>query len=171
MLAGLLVVLFGAGGMILSGGMVLHGLALYGTDLATFGFIWFVANILVGLGEEYTFRGHALRSLWWAVGWHAALDFGQLFLIGTRNGGQTPVGHLFEVIISRTGVAQRWRVGNRGGRLYGAGGHRDALSMCVRFEHGKREQAAIRLPCSRGPRRGLSNTDKLNGGGGHSCEH
>jgi hypothetical protein len=36
-------------------------------------------------------------SLWWAVGWHAAFDFGQLFLIGTRNGGMTPVGHLFEV--------------------------------------------------------------------------
>jgi hypothetical protein len=33
-------------------------------------------------------------SLWWAVGWHTAFDFGQLFLIGTRNGGQTPVGHL-----------------------------------------------------------------------------
>ena len=30
-------------------------------------------------------------------GWHAAFDFGQLFLIGTRNGGQMPVGHLFEV--------------------------------------------------------------------------
>ena len=36
-------------------------------------------------------------SLWWAVGWHAGFDFGQLFLIGTRNGGQTPVGRLFNV--------------------------------------------------------------------------
>ena len=35
-------------------------------------------------------------SLWWAVGWHAAFDFGQFFIIGTRNGGQVPVGRLFD---------------------------------------------------------------------------
>ena len=36
-------------------------------------------------------------TLWWAVGWHAAFDFGQFFLIGTHNGGQAPVGHLLAV--------------------------------------------------------------------------
>ena len=149
MLAGLLVVLFVACGMILSGAMVLHGLALHGSDLARLAFLWFLANILLGLAEEYTFRGYALQSLWrgagfwpaslittaifagdhlqkpgentmdigmifflglilclsvrktgslwWAIGWHAGFDFGQLFLIGTRNGGQTPVGRLFNV--------------------------------------------------------------------------
>ena len=149
MLAGLLVVLFVAGGMILSGAMVLHGLALHGSDLVRLTLLWFVANILLGLSEEYTFRGYALQSLWqgagfwpaalittaifagdhlekpgenaidlgmifflglilclsvrktgslwWAVGWHTGFDFGQLFLIGTRNGGQTPVGRLFNV--------------------------------------------------------------------------
>ena len=149
MLAGLLVVLFVAGAMILSGAMVLHGLALHGSDLAILMLLWFVANILIGLSEEYTFRGYGLQSLWrgagfwpaalittaifagdhlekpgenaidigmifflglilclsvrktgslwWAVGWHAGFDFGQLFLIGTRNGGQTPVGRLFNV--------------------------------------------------------------------------
>jgi len=149
MLAALLVVLFMAGAMILSGAMVLHGLALHGSELARLALLWFVANILLGLAEEYTFRGYALQSLWrgagfwpaalittaifagdhlekpgenamdigmifflglilclsirktgslwWAVGWHAGFDFGQLFLIGTRNGGQTPVGRLFNV--------------------------------------------------------------------------
>ena len=149
MLAGLLVVLFVACGMILSGAMVLHGLALHGSDLARLTLLSFVGNILIGLSEEYTFRGYALQalwrgagfwpaalittaifagdhlekpgenamdigmifflglilclsirktgSLWWAVGWHAGFDFGQLFLIGTRNGGQTPVGRLFNV--------------------------------------------------------------------------
>ncbi len=29
--------------------------------------------------------------------WHAAFDLGQLFIIDTTNGGQEPVGHLFEV--------------------------------------------------------------------------
>ena len=147
--AGLLVVLFVAAAMILSGAMVLHGLALHGSDLARLTLLWFVGNILIGLSEEYTFRGYALQalwrgagfwpaalittaifagdhlekpgenamdigmifflglilclsirktgSLWWAVGWHAGFDFGQLFLIGTRNGGQTPVGRLFNV--------------------------------------------------------------------------
>jgi len=149
MLAGMLLVVFVAGAMILTGGMALHGLAPHGSDLAKLGLLWLIANILVGIGEEYTFRGYALQSLWrgagfwpaalittaifagdhlekpgenamdigmifvlglilalsvhqtgslwWAVGWHAAFDFGQLFLIGTRNGGQMPAGHLFEV--------------------------------------------------------------------------
>jgi membrane protease YdiL (CAAX protease family) len=113
------------------------------------GLLWLVAMILVGLNEEYLFRGYALQSLWrgagfwpatliinalfagahvpkphenamdigmicvlgvalclsvrrtgslwWAMGWHAAFDFGQFFLIGTRNGGQAPVGHLLDV--------------------------------------------------------------------------
>jgi membrane protease YdiL (CAAX protease family) len=149
MFAGLLVVMFVAGAMILSGGMALHGLALHESEIARLGLLWLGANILVGIGEEYTFRGYALQSLWrgagfwpaalitsaifagdhlekpgenamdigmifflglilclsvrqtgslwWAVGWHAAFDFGQLFLIGTRNGGYMPLGHLFEV--------------------------------------------------------------------------
>jgi membrane protease YdiL (CAAX protease family) len=147
--AALLVVLFVAGAMILSGAMVLHGLALHGSDLPRLTLLWFVGNILLGVAEEYTFRGYALQtlwrgagfwpaalittaifagdhlakpgenamdigvifflglvlclsirktgSLWWAVGWHAGFDFGQLFLIGTRNGGQIPVDRLFNV--------------------------------------------------------------------------
>jgi membrane protease YdiL (CAAX protease family) len=149
MFAGLVVVMFVAGAMILTGGIALHGLALHGSEIAKLGLLWLVANVLLGIGEEYAFRGYALKllwrgagfwlaavitsaifagdhlekpgenamdigmifflglilcvsvrqtcSLWWAVGWHAAFDFGQLFLIGTRNGGHMPVGHLFEV--------------------------------------------------------------------------
>jgi membrane protease YdiL (CAAX protease family) len=149
MLAGLIAIVFLAGAMMATGGMVVHGLALNGTDLVKFFLLWFVANILIGVGEEYTFRGYALQSLWrgagfwpaalittavfagdhlekpgenfmdiamiflaglimaisvlktgslwWAVGWHAAFDFGQLFLIGTQNGGVTPIGRLFDV--------------------------------------------------------------------------
>ena len=36
-------------------------------------------------------------SLWWAVGWHAGFDLGQLFIIGTPNGGRVPQGRLFDV--------------------------------------------------------------------------
>jgi hypothetical protein len=58
MLAGLLVVVFVAGAMILTGGMALHGLALHGNEIAKLGLVWFVANVLVGVGEEYAFRGY-----------------------------------------------------------------------------------------------------------------
>ena len=33
-------------------------------------------------------------SLWLAVGFHFSFDFMQFFVIGTRNGGAQPVGHL-----------------------------------------------------------------------------
>jgi membrane protease YdiL (CAAX protease family) len=36
-------------------------------------------------------------NLWFAVGFHAAYDFMQFFVIGTPNGGQIPVGRLLEV--------------------------------------------------------------------------
>lgn len=35
-------------------------------------------------------------SLWFAVGFHTAFDFVQLFVIGTRNGGFAPVGRLLD---------------------------------------------------------------------------
>ena len=149
MLAAFLVILFVAGAMLVTGGMQIHGLALSGSELLVSMLLWLGAMILVGLNEEYLFRGYALQclwrgagfwpaalittaifaglhltkphenpidigmifalglalclsvrrtgSLWWAAGWHFAFDFGQFFLIGTRNGGQTPLGHLFDV--------------------------------------------------------------------------
>jgi hypothetical protein len=36
-------------------------------------------------------------TLWFAVGFHFAFDYMQLFIIGTPNGSQVPVGRLFEV--------------------------------------------------------------------------
>ncbi|HEY1867061.1 MAG TPA: CPBP family intramembrane glutamic endopeptidase [Candidatus Cybelea sp.] len=36
-------------------------------------------------------------SLWFGVGLHTAFDFMQIFVIGTRNGGQVPVAHLLDV--------------------------------------------------------------------------
>ena len=73
MLAGLLVVIFVAGGMIATGAMQVHGLALTGSALLWFALLWLSANLLVGLNEEYLFRGYALRVLWRGAGfWPAA---------------------------------------------------------------------------------------------------
>ena len=147
--AGLAVVTFVAAGMLVTGGMRIHGIALRGIDLITSPLLWLVGMLFVGLTEKYFFRGYALQSLWrgagfwpaalittalfaglhlvkphentidigmifalgliicisvritgslwWAIGWHAAFDFGQLFIIGTRNGGSVPQGRLFDV--------------------------------------------------------------------------
>jgi membrane protease YdiL (CAAX protease family) len=148
-IAGLAAIAFVCAGMLLTGGMRIHGIALRGGNLITSPLVWLVAMLFVGLTEEYVFRGYALQSLWratgfwpaalittaifagdhlekphenaidigmifalaiilcisvrvtgslwWAVGWHAAFDFGQLFIIGTPNGGRVPEGRLFEV--------------------------------------------------------------------------
>jgi len=137
--------------MLVTGGMHIHGIALQGTDLISSPLLWLVAMLLVGVTEEYFFRGYALQSLWrgtgfwpaalittalfaglhlvkphenaidigmifvlgliicmsvritgslwWAVGWHAAFDFGQIFIIGTPNGGRVPQGRLFDVTL------------------------------------------------------------------------
>jgi uncharacterized protein len=151
-LAGLAAIAFVEAGMLITGGMRVHGVALHGAEMITAPALWFVAMLLVGVMEEYLFRGYALQSLWrgtgfwpaalittaifagdhlekphenaidigmifalaillcisvrvtgslwWAVGWHAAFDFGQLFIIGTPNGGRVPVGRLLDVTFS-----------------------------------------------------------------------
>jgi hypothetical protein len=148
-IAGLVAIAFVGAGMLITGGMRVHGVALHGAEMITAPVLWLLAMLLVGILEEYLFRGYALQSLWrgagfwpaalitsavfagdhlekphenaidigmifalalllcisvrvtgslwWAVGWHAAFDFGQLFIIGTRNGGSVPVGRLMDV--------------------------------------------------------------------------
>jgi uncharacterized protein len=129
-------------------GMIIQGIALHGTELIVELVLWLVVMLLVGLNEEYLFRGYPLQALsrglgfwpaavllslffgaahltksgenaiditnivliglllcltlqrtgtlWLAVGFHFAFDFMQFFVIGTRNGGATPVGHLLD---------------------------------------------------------------------------
>lgn len=135
--------------MVVMGGMVVHGIALQGNALLVDTLLWLSAMLLVGLNEEYLFRGYPLQALlrgvgfwpaavllslffgaahltkpdenfidianivlfglllcltlrrtgtlWLAVGFHFAFDFMQFFVIGTRNGGAAPVGHLLNV--------------------------------------------------------------------------
>jgi uncharacterized protein len=138
-----------AGAMMASGAMVVRGLALHGGELAAGAAAWLAVMLLVGVNEEYMFRGYPLQalargmgfwpaavllslifgaahiskpnenfidianivliglllcltlqrtgSLWLAAGFHFSFDFMQFFIIGTRNGGATPVGHLLDV--------------------------------------------------------------------------
>ena len=135
--------------MLTTGAMAVSGLALHGVALVTDALLWLVAMVLVGLNEEYMFRGYPLQaltrgmgfwpaaavlsllfgaahltkpnenaiditnivllglllclmlprtgSLWLAAGFHFSFDFMQFFVIGTRNGGASPAGHLFSL--------------------------------------------------------------------------
>jgi len=133
--------------MLAYGAMQVRGLAISGATIATGAAAWLGACLLIGVAEEFLFRGYFLQTLWraigfwpaavviaaifagvhyllqpgenvadmialvsfsllccysvlrtgnlwFAVGLHVAYDFMQLFVIGTPNGGQFPVGRL-----------------------------------------------------------------------------
>jgi uncharacterized protein len=134
--------------MMAAGAMVVRGLALHGGELVVETILWLAVMVLVGLNEEYMFRGYPLQaltrgmgfwpaavslsllfgaahltkpdenaidianiillglllcvtlqrtgSLWLAAGFHFSFDFMQFFVIGTRNGGAQPAGHLLD---------------------------------------------------------------------------
>lgn len=137
-------------GMILLGGMHVHGLANGARVTAISALAWLGANICIGISEEFWFRGYFQQTLWksigfwpasivialiftgehyffkqgeniwdvitlmsfsllvsysllrtgtlwFGVGLHIAFDYMQLFVIGTPNGSQVPVGRLLEV--------------------------------------------------------------------------
>jgi len=134
-------------GMLALGGLQVHGLALHGQAILWAALAWLGTSVLVGVAEEYLFRGYLLQtlwkslgfwpaaalialwfgadhylfkigenvwdlislvalglwacytvlrsgSLWLAAGYHAAFDYMQLFVIGTKNGSVEPVDHL-----------------------------------------------------------------------------
>ena len=79
-IAALAVVVFVSAAMILCSGMKVLGLAMPAKQAVTSGLLWMLAMILVGLEEEYLFRGYALQSLWRGAGfWPAALITTALF--------------------------------------------------------------------------------------------
>jgi membrane protease YdiL (CAAX protease family) len=76
----------------LAGACSFHGTALHGADLVRFALLWALAFLLVGLSEEFTFRGAALATLADAIGfWPAAFItsalFGLLHLFAKANEG------------------------------------------------------------------------------------
>ncbi|HVZ90204.1 MAG TPA: CPBP family intramembrane glutamic endopeptidase [Rhizomicrobium sp.] len=58
--------------------------------------VWDVIT-LIGVSLVLCFTVIRTGTLWFAVGFHIAYDFMQFFVIGTRNGGLTPVGRMFDV--------------------------------------------------------------------------
>lgn len=66
--------------MIAAGAMVVHGLALHGSELALQTVMWLAVMLLVGVNEEYMFRGYPLQALARGMGfWPAAVLLSLLF--------------------------------------------------------------------------------------------
>jgi membrane protease YdiL (CAAX protease family) len=63
-----------------SGGLSVSGLALRGRELAAFAILWALAMVILGLFEEYLFRGYPQQALASGMGfWPAALLLSGLF--------------------------------------------------------------------------------------------
>ena len=139
-----------ASGMLVFGGMTIHGVATAGSAVWLSGLAWLGANICIGVAEEFWYRSYLLQTLWkglgfwpgaiavalifaadhyfyksgeniwdvitlvslslvasysvlragtlwFAVGFHVAYDYMQIFIIGTPNGSRVPVGRLLDV--------------------------------------------------------------------------
>lgn len=137
-------------GMYALGGMQVTGFATRGGALVLSALAWLIANICIGVAEEFWYRSYILQTLWkslgfwpaaiiialnfaadhyfyktgenvwdvitlvslslamcysvlrtgtlwFAVGFHVAFDYMQLFVIGTPNGAQIPVGRMLDV--------------------------------------------------------------------------
>jgi uncharacterized protein len=67
-------------GMLALGGMQIHGWAAPPSALALSMLAWALANVCVGIAEEFWFRGYFLQSLWRSIGfWPAALTVSAAF--------------------------------------------------------------------------------------------
>jgi uncharacterized protein len=67
-------------GMILLGGMQIHGFAISGRTLVEAIVFWGIANVTVGIAEEMWYRGYLLQTLWKGIGfWPAAILLSALF--------------------------------------------------------------------------------------------
>jgi membrane protease YdiL (CAAX protease family) len=64
----------------LLGGCSFHGLALHGTELIKYAFLWALAMLGIGFGEEFLYRGYLLKTLGEGIGfWPAAVVLSSLF--------------------------------------------------------------------------------------------
>ena len=68
--------------MLALGAMQIRGLALGGSELVTGALAWLGACLLIGIAEEYLFRGYFLQTLWKAIGfWPASIVVAIIFAL------------------------------------------------------------------------------------------
>jgi membrane protease YdiL (CAAX protease family) len=90
------------------------GLALHGNQILIWGLLWGLAFLMVGLFEEFFFRGYALYTLAEGIGfWPAAVVLAILFAVAhAGNGGETRIGLIGVALFALFACAAIWRTGN-----------------------------------------------------------
>jgi membrane protease YdiL (CAAX protease family) len=89
-------------------------LAVYGSAILKWALLWALFFVLVGLFEEFTFRGYLQFTLadgigFWPAAWILSLGFGSVHLL---NKGESPVGALSVVTIALVFALTLKRTGN-----------------------------------------------------------
>jgi len=120
--------------MAASGGFGFGGIATRGGTLARYGLEWALAFLVVGLFEEFSFRGYALVTLREGIGfWPAAVLLSMAFgAVHLGNGGETYVGGLSAGLIGLF-FCFTWQ---RTGTLWFAVGMHAAWDYCESFVYG-----------------------------------
>ncbi len=89
-------------------------ISLHGRAILSWALLWGFAFLMVGLFEEYTFRGYALYTLTDGLGfWPAAIILALLFAwVHTGNGGETKFGIVGVFFFGMFAAVVLWRTGN-----------------------------------------------------------
>ena len=95
-------------------GFYLGGIAIHGSTLVRYAALWAIAFLLVGLAEEFLFRGYSLYTLatgigFWPAGIALCVLFGGLHLL---NGGEDWLGGIATAANALVFVFSLWRTGN-----------------------------------------------------------
>ena len=95
-------------------GFYLGAIAIHGTALLRYAVLWGIAFLLVGIAEEFLFRGYSLYTLATGIGfWQAGIVlcalFGGLHLL---NGGEDWLGGIATAANALVFVFSLWRTGN-----------------------------------------------------------
>jgi uncharacterized protein len=95
-------------------GFRLSGLAIHGTTIFTSIAAWSITFILVGLAEEFSFRGYLQYTLTTGIGfWPAAILMSALFGLAHKgNPGETSFGLFSVVLFGLLFCLFLWRTGN-----------------------------------------------------------
>lgn len=101
---------------ILRAGQAFHfgGLSPLNIQIVGWGVLWWVFFLVVGLFEEFCFRGYFLHTLAEGIGfWPAAIIQAILFArVHMGNGGETRIGIIAAGVFALFAAATLWRTGN-----------------------------------------------------------
>ncbi len=95
-------------------GVYLGNVVLHGTALLRYALVWGVGFLLVGIAEEFLFRGYSLYTLATGIGfWPAAVLLSTFFgAIHLRNIGEDWIGALGTIAIALVFAFSLWRTGS-----------------------------------------------------------